>query len=674
SAIVQGDELAQLALPRSSSAASLEPRSKVSRASDVDLSGSGDEIAPAQYPRAPHPLDPGSLPVRFMTADLRPSPGAQDMVSFDGMEDAEEGDDAISMAASEREEWSNSPLEYTALHCSDARDLHHGDVELLRVLTKAVKELGLVWAPPAELTRSRLDEWYLQSDRGRKDTPRRPGPFFPEVHNEIAKSWNVASEPGSSLLSSVDGADRAGYAKLPPVEEAVAAHLCSAAVTNWRVRNNASLPSKPCRATANFAGKAFSAVGQAASALHVMAILQVYQAKLLKSLDEGGPDPEVFKELRRATDLALRTTKVMACAIGRSMGNLVVLDRHLWLTLTELKDSEKTALLDAPVDPSGLFGAAVETFTERFAEAQKQSRAISHFLPKRAGMNPPARSRSSSAQRAGRPHASSSASARPEQEPTVRPRQPDLAPAETAGLRRRRKTTSSTEDEPLKKSARSAVCVHHAPLPVAGSKNSCHVCFLTVPLCSAIKLKKMQNLPQYQSDFPPLTPLSPTTHTHVVLNSPLANGELSLTVCSSLSQFAEAWQMLPGVSEWVMKSIKNGYTLQFFRRPPRFNGVLMSTVREQNASILREEIHNLLGKCAVEKVPLADRESGFFSRYFLVPKKDGRLRPVLDLRPLNRALSKRPFKMITLKQILSHVRAKDWFISVDLKDVKDYKF
>ncbi|KAL0152042.1 hypothetical protein M9458_052646, partial [Cirrhinus mrigala] len=497
-AIVQGDELAQLALLRSSSAASLEPRSKVPRAFDVDLSGSGDEIAPAQYPRAPHPPDAGSLPVRFMTADLRPSPGAQDMVSFGAMEDAEEGDDAISVAASEREEWSNSPLEYTALHGSDTGDLHHGDVELLRVLTKAVKELGLVWAPPAEPTRSRLDKWYLQSD------------FFPNrVHN-----------PGSSLLSSVDGADRAGYAKLPPVEEAVAAHLCPAAATNWRVRNNASLPFKPCRATANFAGKAFSAAGQAASALHVMAILQVYQAKLLKSLDEGGPDPEVFKELRRATDLALRTTKVTARAIGRSMGNLVVLDRHLWLTLTELKDSEKTALLDAPVDPSGLFGAAVETFTERFAEAQKQSRAISHFLPKRAGMNPP----------------------------------------------------------------------------------------------------------------------------------------------------AQAWQMLPGVSEWIMKSIKNGYTLQFFRRPPHFNGVLMSTVREQNASILREEIHNLLGKCAVEKMPLADRESGFYSRYFLVPKKDGRLRPILDLRPLNRTLSKRPFKMITLKQILSHVRARDWFISVDLKD------
>lgn len=120
------------------------------------------------------------------------------------------------------------------------------------------------------------------------------------------------------------------------MEEAVAAHLCPAATVNWRVRNRGSFSSKPCHATANFTGRAFSAVGQAASALHVIVILQVHQAKLVKSLDEGRLDPEVFKHLVHAMDLALRAT-------------------NLWLTLTELKDSEKTALLDASVNPSGLF-------------------------------------------------------------------------------------------------------------------------------------------------------------------------------------------------------------------------------------------------------------------------------------------------------------------------------
>ncbi len=52
----------------------------------------------------------------------------------------------------------------------------------------------------------------------------------------------------------------------------------------------------------------------------------------------------------------------------------------------------------------------------------------------------------------------------------------------------------------------------------------------------------------------------------------------------------------------------------------------------------------------------------------MVPKRDGGLRPILDLRPINRALCKRPFRMMTLKQILAQIRPGDWLASVDLKD------
>ncbi len=99
------------------------------------------------------------------------------------------------------------------------------------------------------------------------------------------------------------------------------------------------------------------------------------------------------------------------------------------------------------------------------------------------------------------------------------------------------------------------MCVHHAPLPVAGGKNNrCFLCFD----CSTMQcnnVKKIQNSSQYQGNFPPLTPLFPITHahTHVVLNSTPPYGELSLMECSPsfpLSQFTEAWQSLPGVSEW----------------------------------------------------------------------------------------------------------------------------
>ncbi len=47
----------------------------------------------------------------------------------------------------------------------------------------------------------------------------------------------------------------------------------------------------------------------------------------------------------------------------------------------------------------------------------------------------------------------------------------------------------------------------------------------------------------------------------------------SLELFQPLSTWAEAWQAIPGVSEWVMAIISQGYTLQFALRPPNFHGV-----------------------------------------------------------------------------------------------------
>ncbi len=59
---------------------------------------------------------------------------------------------------------------------------------------------------------------------------------------------------------------------------------------------------------------------------------------------------------------------------------------------------------------------------------------------------------------------------------------------------------------------------------------------------------------------------------------------------------------------------------------------------------------------------------GFYSPYFIVPKKDGGLRPILDLRVLNRALHKLPFRMLTQRRIFQCVHPFDWFAAIDLKD------
>ncbi|XP_059360387.1 taste receptor type 1 member 1-like [Carassius carassius] len=274
--------------------------------------------------------------------------------------------------------------------------------------------------PPEGPTRSRLDEWYLP---GRRQAPRqRSAPFFPEVHDELTKSWRAPYSAhlrtSSAALSSVDGSQEKGYEQLPPLDEAVASHLCPPAAVGWK--NKRALPSKLCRTTSAMAGRAYTSAGQAASALHTMAILKVFQAKLLHSLDESSPSDPAFCDLRSATDLALRATKATAQVIGRSMANLVVLERHLWLNLTEIKESDKVAFLDAPVSPSSLFGPAVEGFTEHFTAAQKSSQAMRHFLPKRS-TSALSRPRTAPTQHQSKPVPSTPQAAPPEEQHPARP-------------------------------------------------------------------------------------------------------------------------------------------------------------------------------------------------------------------------------------------------------------
>ncbi len=400
----------------------------------------------------------------------------------------------------------------------------------------------------------------------------------------------------------------------------MATHLCPPTAIGWKAR--ASHPSKPCRATSALAGCAYSAAGQAASALHSLAVLQVFQAKMLAS-EEAGLDAASLRDLRSMTDLALRATKATAQAIGRSMSSLVVLECHLWLTLTEMKEADKVPFLDAPVSSNSLSGPAVEGFAERFTEAQKSSHAMRHFLPKRA---------------------SSAASSRPKPVPTQQPAKPKPAtpePLPPKGRQDRGRSRSarcypkrqgpglrspwirrlrSPPDQPGRKRRGQSLAIAGpprkqplmcllSPRSALGAEKSV---FFGSPRAhssarASDKIKHM--LFQKESKYPLLPTIS-------VL--PLCSQ--SLEPIQPLATRAEACQAIPGVSEWIMATIRRGYSLQFARRPPRFSGVVTTTVRSEDAQVLRAEVMNLLVKGAIEVVTPAQSESGFYSCYFLVPK------------------------------------------------------
>ncbi len=109
-----------------------------------------------------------------------------------------------------------------------------------------------------------------------------------------------------------------------------------------------------------------------------MAVLQAYQADLLKDLDKGqGLSPDEMAELSHTTE-----------PHHGSMAAMVVTERHLWLNLADIGKKERGFLLDAPVSPSELFGASVETVVEKFREAKVCSAAFKSFIPRRSRSEP----------------------------------------------------------------------------------------------------------------------------------------------------------------------------------------------------------------------------------------------------------------------------------------------
>ncbi len=375
-------------------------------------------------------------------------------------------------------------------------------------------------------------------------------------------------------------------------------------------------------------------------------------------------DEEAFLELRRATDLSLRATKQTARAIGRSMAAMVSTERHLWLNLTGIKDKDRTFLLDAPISPSGLFGDAVNTVATRFREAKRYEEAFVRFLPRRAQESGTSATRSrpgpvplrreaqkeSVASRApprrdwgAARRASQSASKRPGpeehhllQEKVLRLARPGprgcAPPWEGREKFQQRIMTPSWHPQ-------EAVVQSPSPLVSRGAAVSS-------------EMLRVRLLPATFQD---------TTH----LTSP-HQSEVSKLV--PLSEKQAAWKLLPNISPWVERTVEKGYRIQFAYRPPCFNGVVSTSVKPERVHLLTQELQALLDKGAIEHVPLPDRESGYYSRYFLVPKKDGGLRPILDLRGLNRYLRSYKFKMLTIKMIVSQIQSGDWFVTIDLKD------
>ena len=86
---------------------------------------------------------------------------------------------------------------------------------------------------------------------------------------------------------------------------------------------------------------------------------------------------------------------------------------------------------------------------------------------------------------------------------------------------------------------------------------------------------------------------------------------------------------------------------------------------EKKAALLLM-IDDLLAKQAI--VPLPPDSWAFFNRVFLIPKKTGGFRLILDVSKLNDYLVVKSFSMDTVQVIRGAVEPGMWGVSIDLSD------
>ncbi len=344
---------------------------------------------------------------------------------------------------------------------------------------------------------------------------------------------------------------------------------------------------------------------------------------------------------------------------------------------------------------------------------QKQTEAIQHILPRRdtpsataaPGTRPP------SARHRGRPPVSSRA-APPHVESTPRPpcrasRRIAVLPASQPGPRLSRKSTK----RPWRGQPRDVgVCSFSgdgknsvAPSPEEGRVENPKFHFISVPQKPTLSKKEQFPFPLgFQVRGPTVyNPLPPHFHPwpilpavrgrsaspHISSQSPLGLRELcedgdhpALLPFPAPPQVRRLyrWSHLHGVWKRGLRcsACLVGSRAQFdsaaqFSSPGDLSSSAAFLRLRWQPRMLLSCTRRLLSSWPV---PPAEMRQGFYSPYFIVPKKGGGLRPILDLRVLNRALHRLPFKMLMHRHMIKCIQPQDWFAAINLKDAYFHVF
>ena len=112
-----------------------------------------------------------------------------------------------------------------------------------------------------------------------------------------------------------------------------------------------------------------------------------------------------------------------------------------------------------------------------------------------------------------------------------------------------------------------------------------------------------------------------------------------------------------------------GCTLEFKGKPPLGPPALRERqLPKDQTTALEEEIIALVQKQAIKKLLPPFGDQGFYSDVFVVPKKDGGWRPIINLKRLNSYLEIPHFKMESIRSLRDVVLPGDYMVKLDLQD------
>ncbi|XP_063804475.1 uncharacterized protein LOC134981181 [Pseudophryne corroboree] len=138
-------------------------------------------------------------------------------------------------------------------------------------------------------------------------------------------------------------------------------------------------------------------------------------------------------------------------------------------------------------------------------------------------------------------------------------------------------------------------------------------------------------------------------------------------VGARLQTFQLAW-LQTSADRWIRNLVLKGYKIEFDCLPPlRFfkTGLPLS---DDKRAVLQIAIQSLLDSAVLIPVPVHPQGQGYYSSLFVVPKPDGSVRPILNLKGLNRYVTYYRFKMESLRSVIAGLEPKEFMIALDLKD------